>query len=117
MQNDEHIGMPDLVSDDEDQESIHGTSNFEVQDDGIIEHMHNNSNMTFSDTVIRVNKQTRQIVPLRNNVCGPIEPAVPQLESWDVSDNHDGALDAINLYEANNIWVQHGLDQPGITCL
>jgi hypothetical protein len=69
MRDDEHISMPDLVSDDEDQESIHGTSNFEVQDDGIIElqfeYMHFITHMAFPDEVIRVNKQTRQIVPLR----------------------------------------------------
>ncbi len=32
-----------------------------------------------------------------------------------VSDN--GASEAINLYEANDIWVQHGLDQRVDTCL
>ncbi len=43
MQDDETIGMPDLESGDEPehQESINGTPNFEVEDDGIIEYMHN----------------------------------------------------------------------------
>ncbi len=36
VQDDEHIGMPDLVSDNEGQESVNGTPNFEVQDDGIV---------------------------------------------------------------------------------
>jgi hypothetical protein len=49
MQVDEHIGMPDFVSDDENQESINGTPNFnfEAQDDGTIEFMHNITIMTF----------------------------------------------------------------------
>ncbi len=55
-----------------------------MQDDGIIEFMHSFTTMTFPDEVIRVNKQTRQIVQLRNIVCGPIEPTVPQLELWAV---------------------------------
>jgi hypothetical protein len=118
MQNDEHIGMPNLISDDEDQESINGAPNnapnSEVQDDGIIEYMHNITIMTFPDEVIRVDKQTGHIVPLHYIVHGPIEPTVPQLESWAVSDN--GASDTINLYKANDIWVQHGLDQPRNTC-
>ncbi len=55
------------------------------------------------DEIIRTNKQTGQIVPLRNIVRGPIEPTVPQLESWAVSDN--GALEAFNMsvYEAKDI--------------
>ncbi len=52
MQDDAHIGMPDLVSDDDDQESIDGTPDFEVQDDGIIEYMHNITIITFPDEVI-----------------------------------------------------------------
>ncbi len=77
-----------------------------MQDDGIIEYMQNINIIAFPDEVIRVNKQTGQIVPLRNVVCGPIEPTVPQLESWAVADN--GASDAFIMYEANNIWAQHG---------
>ncbi len=34
LQEDDHNGVPDLVSDDDDQESINGTPNFGVQDDG-----------------------------------------------------------------------------------
>jgi hypothetical protein len=45
---------------------------------------------------------------------GPIEPTVPQLESWAVSDN--GASEAFNMYEANDIWIQHGIDQLVNTC-
>ncbi len=52
MQDDEHISMPDLVTDDEDQESINDTPNVEVQDGGIIEYMHNITIMTFPDKVI-----------------------------------------------------------------
>ncbi len=47
-------------------------------------------------------------------VCGPIEPTVPQLESWAVSDN--GSSEAFNMYEANDIWIQHGKDQQVNTC-
>ncbi len=45
---------------------------------------------------------------LRNTVRGPIEPIMPQLESWAVADNV--ASDAFNMNEANDIWVQYGLD-------
>jgi hypothetical protein len=73
LQDDVHIGMPDLVSDVEDQERINGTPNFEVQDDGIIKYIYNINIMAFPDEVIQINKQTGHIVPLRNIVCGPIE--------------------------------------------
>ncbi len=99
--------MPDLVSDDEDQESIYGITNFAVQDDGRIDYMHNIIIIAFPD-VIRVNKQTGHSVPLRNIVRGPIKPTVPQLESWAVSDN--GASEAFNMYVANDNWIQHGQD-------
>ncbi len=62
----------------------------------MIEFMHNINIMTFYDEIIRTDKQTGQIVPLRNIVCGPIEPTVPQLELWAVSDN--GASEAFNMY-------------------
>jgi hypothetical protein len=58
---------PDLESDDEDQENINGAPNFGVQDDGIID-THNINIMVFPDEVIRINKKTGQIVPLRNIV-------------------------------------------------
>ena len=61
--------------------------NLRVQDDSMIEFMHNINIMFFPDEIIRTNKQTGQIVPLRNIVRGPIEPTVTQLESWAVSDN------------------------------
>ncbi len=101
--------MSDLpvVSDDEDQESVNVTQNFEVQGDGIIG-MHNINIMAFHDEVILINKQTGQIVPLRNKWSGPIEPTKPQLESWAVAD--DGASDASKMYEANDIWAQDGQD-------
>ena len=51
-----------------------------LHDDGMIEFLHNINIMTFYDEIIRTNKQTGQIVPLRNIVRGPIEPTVPQLE-------------------------------------
>jgi hypothetical protein len=62
------------------------------------------STLTFPDEIIRTNKQTCQIVPLRNIVRGPIEPTVPQLELWAVSDND--ASEAFNIHEANDIWDQ-----------
>ena len=46
---------------------------FGVQDDGMID-MHNINIVVFPDEVIRIKKQTGQIVPLRNIVCGSIEP-------------------------------------------
>jgi hypothetical protein len=54
-----------------------------VQDDGIIEFqgMHNINIMTFPEKIFRTNKQTGQIVPLRNIVRGPMEPTVLQLQS------------------------------------
>ncbi len=55
--------------------------NFEVQDDSMIEFMHNINIMIFPDEIIRTNKKIGQIVPLRNIVRGPIEPTVTQLES------------------------------------
>jgi hypothetical protein len=110
----DHSGLPDLDTDDDDQESVNVIPQFEVQDDGIIEFMHNINIMTFPDEVIRTNKQTGQIVPLRNIVCGPIEPTVPQLESWAVSDN--GALGAFNMYEANDIWTQRRIVPRVNTC-
>ncbi len=45
---------------------------------------------------------------------GPIEPTVPQLELWAVSDN--GASEAFNMYEANNNWKQHGSDSRVNIC-
>jgi hypothetical protein len=109
LQADEDSGPPDLESDDEVQESVNVISKFEVQDDGMIEFMHNINIMAFPDEVIRTNKQTGQIVPLRNIVRGSIEPTVPQLELWAVSDNC--ASEALYMYEASDIWIQHGKDQ------
>jgi hypothetical protein len=86
LQDDEYIGMPYLESDDEDQESINVITYFEVQNGGIFEYMHDINIVAFQDGVIRIKKQTGQIVPLRNTVCGLIdlEATVPQLESWPV---------------------------------
>ncbi len=83
-----------------------------MQDDGIID-IHINI-MVFPDEVIRINKQTGQIVPLRNIVCGPMEPTLLQLELWAVANNV--ASDAFNMDEANDIWVHHGLDPRVNTC-
>ena len=58
LQDDEYICMPNLESDDEDQESVNVKPNLEVQDDGIIECMHSINIMAFPDEVIRVKKQT-----------------------------------------------------------
>jgi hypothetical protein len=86
-----------------------------VQDDGVI-NMNNINIMAFQDEVIRLNKQIGQIVPLRNIVRGPIEPqaTVPQSESWGVADN--GASDAFNMYEGNDVWAQHWQDPRINTC-
>jgi hypothetical protein len=79
-----HQRLIDLAIDsyDDDQESVNVISQFEVQDDGMIEFMHNINIITFPDEFTQTNKQTGQIVPIRNIVCGPIEPTVPQLELW-----------------------------------
>ncbi len=106
LQADDYNGLPDLETDDDDQESGNVVPQFEVQDDSMVEFMHNINIMIFPDEIIRINKQTGQIVPLRNIVCGPIEPTVPQLESWAISDN--GASEALNMHEANGICMQHG---------
>jgi hypothetical protein len=102
LQDDENSGLLDFESGDEDQESVNVTPKFEVHDDGIIEYMHTINIMAFflrgsSGLTVIINKQTGQIVPLRNKVCGPIEPTGPQLESWAVSDN--GASEAFNMFE------------------
>jgi hypothetical protein len=97
---DRDSGPPDLETDDDDQESVNVIRQFEVQDDCIIEFMHNINILTFPDEIIWTNKQTGQIVPLRNIVRGPIELTIPQLELWAVSDN--GALEAFNMYEAKD---------------
>jgi hypothetical protein len=47
-------------------------------------------------------------------VCGLIEPTIPHLESWAVSDN--GPSEAFNMYEANDIWTEHGIDPQVNTC-
>ncbi len=45
---------------------------------------------------------------------GPIEPTIPQLESWAVSDN--GASKSFNMYEAKGIGIQHWQDPRVSTC-
>jgi hypothetical protein len=101
LQDDDDSGPPDLESFDDEQGTENVTPQFEVQDDGIIEFMHNINIMHFPDEIIRTHKQTGKIVLLRNIVRGPIKPTVTQLESWAVSDN--GASNAFNMYEANDI--------------
>ncbi len=114
MQDDEDSGPPDMETDDDNQESVNVIPQFKVQDDGIIEFMHIINIMTFSDEIIRTHKKTGQIVPLRNIMRGPIEPTVPQLGFWAELDN--GASEAFNLYEANDIWIQHGIYPRVNTC-
>ena len=128
LQEDDYSGLPDLESDDDEQGSKNVVPRFEVQDDGMIEFMHNINIMPFPDEIIRTNKQTSQIVLLCNIVRGPIEPTVTQLESWAVSDNgaksgiifrkkrYRRASEAFNMYEANDIWMQHGSDPRVKTC-
>jgi hypothetical protein len=118
LQEADYSGLPDLETDDDDQGNGNVVPQFEVQDDSMIEFMHNINIMIFPDEIIRTDKQTGQIVPLRNIVHCPIEPTVlptvTQLESWAVSD--DGASEAFNMYEANDIWMQHGSDLRVNTC-
>jgi hypothetical protein len=66
LQEDDYSGLPDLETDDDDQESVYVIPQFEVQDDGMIEFMHSINIMTFPDEIIRTNKQTGHIVPLHN---------------------------------------------------
>ncbi len=87
LQDDDYSGLPNLETDNDDQKSVNVIPQFEVQDDGMIEFMHTINIMTFHDEIIRINEQTSQIVPLLKIVRGPIEPIVPQSESWAVSDN------------------------------
>ncbi len=118
LQEDDYSGLPatlpNMETDDDDQESVNVISQFEVQSDGMNELMHNINIMTFPDEIIRSKKQASQIVPLHNIGRGPIEPTVPQLESFAVSDN--GASEAFNMYKANDIWMQHGIDPQVNTC-
>ena len=65
-----------MESDDDVQETENVAPQFEVQDDGMIEYMHNINIMQFPDEIIRTHKQTGKIVPLRDIVRGPIEPTV-----------------------------------------
>jgi hypothetical protein len=65
LQEDDCSGLPNLETEDDDQESVNVISQFEVQDDGMIEFMLNINIMTFPDEIIRTNKQTGQIVPFR----------------------------------------------------
>ncbi len=69
LQEDDYSGLPDLETDDDEQGSKNVVPRFEVQDDGMIEFMHNIHIMLFPDGIIRTNKQTGQIqvVLLRNN--------------------------------------------------
>ena len=81
LQDDEDSGPPVLESDDDEQGNENVTPQFPVQDDGMIDFMHNINIMHYPDEIIRTHKQTGKIVLLRNIVCGPIEPTVTQLES------------------------------------
>ncbi len=47
-------------------------------------------------------------------MCGQIKPIVPQLELWAVPDN--GASEAFNMYETDDIWILHWQDQRVNTC-
>jgi hypothetical protein len=62
LQEDDYSGLPDLESDDDEQGSENVVPQFAVQDDDMIEFMHNINIMHFPDEIIRTNKQTSQIV-------------------------------------------------------
>ena len=81
LQDDEDSGPPKLESDDDEHGNENVAPQFAVQDDGMIEFMHNINIMQYPDEIIRTHKQTGKIVLLRNIVRGPIEPTVTQLES------------------------------------
>ncbi len=76
LQDDDDSGPPDLESDDDVQGTENVAPQFKVQDDGMIEYMHNINIMQFPCKIIRTHKQTGKIVLLRNIVRGPIEPTV-----------------------------------------
>jgi hypothetical protein len=56
--------LPDLETDDDNEESVNVIPQFEVQDDGMIEFMHNINIMIFPDEIIWTNKQISQILPV-----------------------------------------------------
>jgi hypothetical protein len=56
LQEDDYSGLPNLETDDDDQEIRNVIP--QLQDDGMIEFMHNINIMTFYDEIIRTNKQT-----------------------------------------------------------
>ncbi len=77
--------------------------------------MHNNTIMAFPDEVITVDKLTGLTVPVHNKVLEPIiEHTVPQLVLWAISDN--GASKAFIIYDAHDIWIQHGQDPQVNIC-
>ncbi len=78
LQEDDYSGLPDLETDDHEQGSGNVAPQFEIQDDSMIESIHNINIMFFPDEIIWTDKQTGQIVPLRNVVRSPIEPTVTQ---------------------------------------
>ncbi len=59
LQEDDYSGLPDLETGDGDQESVNVIPQFEVQDDGLIEFIHNINIMTFHDEIIQT-KQANQ---------------------------------------------------------
>jgi hypothetical protein len=79
LQEDDYSGLPDLEPADDEQGNENVVPRFALQDDGMIEFMHNINIMHFPDEIIRTYKQTGQIVLLRNIMRGPIEPTVTQL--------------------------------------
>jgi hypothetical protein len=64
LQEDDYSGFPDLETDDDEQGSRNDAPQVEVQDDSMIEFMHNINIMFFPDEIIRTNKQTLCVVQL-----------------------------------------------------
>ncbi len=58
LQEDDYSGLPELETDDGDQETVNVVAQFEVQDDCMVEFMHNINIMTFPDEIIWTNKRT-----------------------------------------------------------
>jgi hypothetical protein len=79
----------------------------------MVEFMHNINITTFPDEILRTNKQTGQIVPLRNIVGGPIEPSV---HNWSRGLYQTMALQK-HLYVRSKRHLDTALDRPASSYL
>ncbi len=120
LQEDDYSGLPDLETDNNDQESVNVTPQFDVQDDGMIEFMHNINIMTFHNEIIRTNKQTSK--PVRLYPC--TTSCVVRLSRlyhnrslglYQIMALQNHSICSI-MYEVNDIWMQHGVDPRVNSC-